>query len=109
MNHLGQSKMKYDKETTDLLVKLYNDGQEPSDIAATIDVPLRSVIAKLSSLGIYRKKQYLNKRGELPVKKEEYIERIAKLLDVNFEILESLEKVNKSVLILLEKALEKTD
>ncbi len=69
------------------------------------DVPQRSVIAKLASLGVYKKKEYLTKRGEVPVKKEEYISRIAKLLDVNAEILESLEKVNKNVLALLEKKL----
>jgi len=47
----------------------------------------------------------LTKRGEIPVKKDEYIERIAKLLDVNSDMLESLEKVNKSVLALIEKKL----
>jgi hypothetical protein len=41
----------------------------------------------------------------VPIKKEEYIERIAQLLDVSAEILESLEKVNKSVLQLLERKL----
>lgn len=69
-------------------------------------VPERSVIAKLSSLGIYKKKEYLTKRGETPIKKEEYIERIAALLDVNSDMLESLEKVNKSVLALLEQKLK---
>ena len=64
-------------------------------------VPDRSIIAKLSSLGVYKKKEYLTKRGEVPVKKEEYIDRIAKLLDVNAEFLESLEKVNKAVLALI--------
>ena len=54
---------------------------------------------------MYKKKEYLTKRGELPIKKEEYIERIANLLDVNAEILESLEKVNKSVLALIERRL----
>jgi hypothetical protein len=54
---------------------------------------------------VYKKKEYLTKRGEIPIKKEEYIERIAKLLDVNAEILESLEKVNKSVLALIERKL----
>ena len=66
-----------------------------------IEAPARSIIAKLSSLGVYQKKQYLTKRGDIPVKKEEYIERISKLLDVNQDMLESLEKVNKSVLALL--------
>lgn len=97
--------MKYDKEATDKLVKMYNDGTSIIDIALEFEVPERSIIAKLSSLGIYKRKEYRNKRGEIPVKKEEYIERIANLMDVNIELLESLEKANKNVLILLEKAL----
>lgn len=71
-----------------------------------IEAPQRSVIAKLSSLGVYKKKEYLTKRGDIPVKKEEYIERISKLLDVNQDMLESLEKVNKSVLALLATKLD---
>lgn len=105
-------KMKYDKEITEKLVADYKSGKTTSEISAMMTlqhgepVPERSVIAKLASLGVYKKKEYLTKRGELPVKKEEYIERIAKLLEVNAEILESLEKVNKNVLALLEKKLE---
>ena len=99
--------MKYDQETTTKLVELYKQGLRVNEIAEAIKVPERSVIAKLSSMGIYEKKPYLNKRGEAPVKKEEYIEKIAVLLEVNLELLESLEKANKSVLIMLAKALEK--
>ncbi len=89
----------------------YQAGMTVQEIAAGLSteteiVPDRSVIAKLSSLGVYKKKEYLTKRGEIPVKKEEYIERIAALLDVNSDILESLEKVNKSVLALLETKLK---
>ena len=104
--------MKYDKEITEKLVSEYKSGKTPGEISAMMTlqhgepVPERSVIAKLASLGVYKKKEYLTKRGELPVKKEEYIERIARLLAVNAEILESLEKVNKSVLALIERKLE---
>ena len=98
--------MKYDKETTDKVVEAYKAGIPVEDIAHDLDVPTRSVIAKLSSMHVYERKSYVNKNGAIPVKKEEYIERIAALLDVNQERLESLEKVNKSVLILLEKALK---
>ena len=99
--------MKYDKETTDKLVELYKADNSIEDIALILDVPTRSVIAKLSSLGIYKRQEYRNKRGEVPVKKEEYIERIANLMQVNLELLESLEKANKNVLSLIEKALSK--
>ena len=105
--------MKYTKEITDKMTADYANEVSVDDIAAELDVPIRSVIAKLSSLGVYKKKQYTNKRGEVPIKKEEYIERIGALLDVNLDMLESLEKVNKSVLVMLEAALkeanEKTD
>ena len=38
----------------------------------------------------------------MPTKKSEHIERIAELLQCNLELLESLEKVNKQVLIMIE-------
>ena len=117
--------MKYTVELTNLLLALYTtDGlsvpqcataltlslrsQEEARAALTNtpaeiieNVPERSVIAKLSSLGVYKKKEYLTKRGELPIKKSEYIEKIALLLDVDEETLDSLEKVNKNVLYLI--------
>lgn len=126
--------MKYDQPTTIKIIADYLAGIPVEDIAAELTlnckdakiaediannvpedrcglgsevVPVRSVIAKLSSLGVYKKKEYLTKRGEVPIKKEEYIERIAILLEVSSEILESLEKVNKSVLALLAAKLEK--
>lgn len=97
--------MKYTPEVTTKLVADYQSGVSTEELAAQLDVPVRSVIAKLSSLGVYQKKSYLNKRGEVPVKKEEYIDRLAVLLNVNIDRLESLEKVNKNVLKLLEDAL----
>lgn len=99
--------MKYDKETTDLLVKLYDggNGTKIPELAAQLSVPERSIIAKLSSLGLYKKAPYVNKQGLPPVKKEEYIDRIAQALQVNVELLDSLEKCNKNVLKLIEEAL----
>ncbi len=95
----------YTPEITAKLVLDYQSGVPTKELSAQLGVPERSVIAKLASLGVYKKKVYVNKRGEPPVKKEEYIERLAKLLQVQVDRLESLEKVNKSVLILLETAL----
>lgn len=93
--------MKYTKEITDKLVLDYKSGVTVQQLANSLQVPERSVIAKLSSLGCYQKKQYLNKRGEVPKKKSEHIEQLAQLLRVESERLESLEKVNKLVLQLL--------
>lgn len=80
-------------ETVALLAKKYNK-------------PERSIISKLSALGVYKKKVYVSKTGEKPVKKEEYIERISKLLDIDMDLLESMEKVTKYALVLLEKKIE---
>ena len=97
--------MKYTKELTDRIVSDYKAGIEIQTIAKTLGVPDRSIIAKLSSLGVYQKKTYLNKRGEVPVKKYQMIEELAEILGVPSDQLESLEKVNKSVLILLKQRL----
>lgn len=99
--------MKYDSETTKVLISKYTDlGATIEEIAADLNVPVRSVIAKLSSLGLYKRKDYTDKQGNPPVKKEVYVERIANLLGANVELLESLEKVNKNVLKMLETALK---
>lgn len=98
--------MKYTQELTDRISKEYSEGRSVKDIATELSIPERSIIAKLSSLGIYQKKQYLNKRGEIPVTKQVYIDRIANMLDINAELLDSMEKVTKNALMLLSKQIE---
>lgn len=108
--------MKYTDEQTQVIIDTYNEcsskGMERKYILEEIlfalkengveELPTeRSLIAKLSSLGIYRKSPYLNKNGELPKKKEVYIEELAELLEVEAEELDSMVKVNKNVLELL--------
>ena len=102
--------MKYTKEITDRLIQGYNAGQPIWALAQELDVPTRSVIAKLSSLGVYKRQPYLNKRGEVPERKSEIIQRLSALLNMDLELLESLEKVNKVVLLQIEqKLLENSD
>ena len=99
--------MKYTKEITERLVDGYtNKKLSTFQLAQELSVPERSVISKLSSLGLYQRKKYTNKRGEVPIKKQVYIEKLAKLLNMDIDLLESLEKVNKHVLIALERALD---
>jgi hypothetical protein len=96
------------KYTTELVQKITADrnlGATPQEIALKYELPERSVIAKLSSLGLYQRKKYVNKQGDPPIKKEQYVENIANLLGKNVELLESLEKVNKNVLKMLQDAL----
>jgi hypothetical protein len=90
--------LKYTNEITKAIVQDYQAGLPVEQIAENLQVPARSVIAKLSSLGVYQKKRYLNKQGNPPVKKSAIIDELAKLLDCDAELLDSLEKVNKTVL-----------
>ena len=101
----SENNMKYTKEITDKIVKDYQANIAVKEIAEGLRVPERSVVAKLSSMGVYQKQRYLNKRGEVPRKKFEMIEHLAQLLGVPSDQLESLEKVNKNVLKLLEQRL----
>lgn len=104
--------MKYTQEIVDELVSKYTSGVSAKDLAQWLtdetghSVPERSVIAKLSAIGVYKRKEYVNKRGEAPLKKEVYIERIAQLLDIDVCLMESLEKVTKSALVLIERQIQ---
>lgn len=98
--------MKYTDEQTEQLLHHHSLGESVPDLGARFNVPTRSIIAKLSQLGVYHRKPYLTKRGEPPVSKEQLVSRLAELLGVELDRLESLEKCNKSVLLLLESSLK---
>lgn len=103
-----ETKFKYTNEIIADITTKYNSGVTVDDIAASYEVPPRSVIAKLSSLGVYKKKTYVNKLGQAPVKKEEYVTQIADILGMHYDVCESLEKVTKVVLQALVKKLKET-
>lgn len=108
--------MKYTNEQSKELAATYiqllqadppvDQDAEIDALAAKYETTRRSIIAKLSSLGVYRKKNYTDKQGNPPVKKEEYVEKIAKCLNMDLELLESLSKVNKNILKLILARLE---
>lgn len=75
-------------------------------LAGEIGATERSIIAKLSAMGVYQRKQYTTKMGGVPIKKEVYIDQIAKMLNIDTAILDSMEKVTKQALILLATRIE---
>lgn len=91
----------YTQEIIEKIKQDYCAGKTPQELSVTYEIPQRSIIAKLSSLGVYQRQVYRNKSGEIPVKKEQYIFEIAKLLNQDIELLDSLTKANKRVLQLL--------
>jgi hypothetical protein len=97
----------YTPEVVKMITERYNaDNNCVVQLAAELGVGKRSVIAKLSSLGIYKKPPYLTKRGTLPVPKAAYIDSLSKLLDIDATILDSLEKVTKQALVLMEERIK---
>lgn len=101
--------------TTDVILRISSQYQaDPTPetvklIASELGVSDRSVIAKLSSLGIYKKQVYLNKSGAPPVRKEVYIEKIATLLGIDIQLLECLEKCTKQALTVMESRIRELD
>lgn len=95
------------KYTNELLEEIKQDLETmtPQEIAAKRDISERSLIAKLSSMGLYKKQPYLTKMGTPSVRKSELVDQIAELTGEDSESLDSLEKCNKRVLELLIKHL----
>lgn len=97
----------YTPEVVTMITNRYNaDNSCVVQLAAELGVGKRSVIAKLSSLGIYKKPPYLTKRGTLPVPKAKYIESLSDMLDIDITIMDSLEKVTKQALVLMEERIK---
>jgi Zn-dependent peptidase ImmA (M78 family) len=67
-------------------------------LADSFGVSRRSIIAKLSSMGLYKRKGYRTKSGELPVKKATIAETLGKMLELHDFEVEQLEKLSKPLL-----------
>lgn len=85
----------YTNEEVEYLVEEYEKTRNVEEIAGKLGKSPRSIIGKLSRLGIYEKKVYVGKTGERPVTKLEYCARIAQCLEMDVE---GLEKAPKAVL-----------
>lgn len=89
---------KYTEEEVNLLTSLYAEKTEIEKISVALNRSERSVRAKLSALGLYSKKPYLNKNGQPPKKKEDYVREICVYLDISEDMADSLEKCTKFIL-----------
>lgn len=87
----------YTKEEEDILKQEY-DGQNVEHLAKILNKPSRSIIGKLSKLGIYQKKVYLTKSNELPITKLELVALLAEKNAYELNKLEGLDKAPKAVL-----------
>ena len=92
----------YTKEEESYLLEAYSGAEDKQfvidELASQLQKSRRSIIGKLSRLGVYEKKVYLTKRGENPVTKLELVAEIASAMAIPLEKLEGLEKAPKEVL-----------
>lgn len=75
------------------------------DLAEKLDKSTRSIIGKLSRLGIYKKAAYSPKYAVDVVTKEELVAKIADYLDLDVDLLIGLAKSQKPALLYLEESL----
>lgn len=59
---------------------------------------VRSIVAKLSREGIYKKKEYVSKTGEKPVKKEALADEFQAIFGLTEPEADSITKANKTAL-----------
>ena len=67
-------------------------------LAANMGKSVAQVRAKLVSLGIYKAKEYLTKKGEKPQKKDQTAEAIGRIIGLSDAEVDSLAKANKTAL-----------
>jgi len=88
----------YTVEQTAQIVDAYNAGNTVEMIAEMVGKSTRSIVAKLSREGVYKKKEYVTKNGEKAVKKDAHADALGAILKLPENDIESLTKANKSAL-----------
>lgn len=88
----------YTPEQTAKMVADYQAGVTVESMAEALGKSVRSVVAKLSREGVYKKKEYKTKTGEAVVKKDAWADYIGEALGLSEADTESLTKANKTAL-----------
>ena len=99
----------YTPEMTAAIVEAYvaNPTKETVEtLALDFGKTTRSIVAKLSREGVYKKAEYVSKTGVKPETKESKVQRIADFIGTEAEKLAGLEAATKGALDLVLGALE---
>lgn len=91
----------YTAEQTAALVADYSANPVETTVnewAEKLGKSTRSIVQKLVREGVYKKKEYVTKKGEKPQKKDETAHAIGLVLKLTEADVESLTKANKSAL-----------
>lgn len=95
---MTEKTVNYTPEMTEKVLAAYAAGETVETIAEMAGKTVRSIVAKLSREGVYRKKEYVSKTGEKPIKKDAHADAIGAILQLSEGEIDSLTKANKSVL-----------
>jgi hypothetical protein len=95
---MAEKTVNYTPEQTASMLADYAGGVTVEIIAQGLGKTVRSVVAKLSREGVYRKKEYVTKTGEVPVAKETLADKIGALAGLSEGEIDSLTKANKTAL-----------
>ena len=88
----------YTPEQATKMVADYLAGVTVEVIALELGKTVRSIVAKLSREKVYKAKEYKTKTGEIVVRKNELADAIGAILQATEPEIESLTKVNKTML-----------
>ena len=88
----------YTPEQTAKMTADYVAGVTVESIALELGKSVRSIVAKLSREKVYKAKEYKTKTGEAVVKKDALADEIGALLGATESEIESMTKVNKTML-----------
>ena len=102
---MAEKVVNYTPEQTAQMVTDYTSGVTVESIAESLGKTVRSVVAKLSREGVYKKKEYASKTGEKPVKKDAHADAIGAILRLSEGEVDSLTKANKTALAKIFEAL----
>ena len=95
---MAEKTVNYTAEQTATILEQYAQGVTVESLAIEFGKTSRSIIAKLSREGVYKKKEYVSKTGERVEKKDETADAIGKILGLTEAETESLTKANKTAL-----------
>lgn len=95
---MAEKIVNYTAEQTAKIVADYTAGVTVEALAAELGKSVRSIVAKLSREGVYKKKEYKTKTGETVVKKDAHADAIGAILRLNENDTDSLTKANKAAL-----------
>lgn len=93
--------LNYTAEQTAAIVQQYTTAPTAETVEALakeFGKSVRSIVAKLSREGVYKKKEYTTKQGAKPVKKDDLADQLAAMFGLTEAEADSLTKANKTAL-----------